>query len=769
MSRSLWIVLLIPATLFLIGCPKAHGEYTQGQKAEFIQDWDTALIHYQHALTADPSNIEYKLKVTQVRFEAGMAHVKEGQKQRDKGELKIALAEFEKAMAIDPSNPVAAQEARKTLDTLAGKPNLSGAPPAQPGIGSEDDQFRLLQRPPELKPLPHEPINLKSNNDARIVYETIAKLAGITVIFDPDIQSRRISVDFTGISYEQALDVVALESKTFWKPVGSNIIFVAPEQAQKRKDYDDLMVKTFYLSNIVQPQELTEIVAGLRLVADLHRIQAIASQNAIVIRDTPDKLAVVEKVLRDIDRAKPEVVVQVSVLQAQSDRARQLGITPGSSVVLAFTPPNATSTTTSNTTGTTSSALPSLTLQQLHGLTGADFSVTLPGASAMALLTDTTTKIIDDPEIRMVDGQSAKLKIGDRIPVATGSFQAGLGATSTAGVINPLVNTQFQYLDVGVNIDITPRVHLNREISLKVVVEVSSVTGNTNIGGINQPIIGQRKIEHDVRLKEGEVSVLGGLFERTQSKSITGWPGFDKIPFLRYFFTGESIDNEENEVLITLQPRIVRLPELTAENLRSLSTGTETNIQVRREEEVSPPAPPAAAAPAPAAPAAAGTQAPAPGAPAAQPAAPSAPVPAAGEPTAKLRFEPATSTVKVGETTTIGLIVQDAKDLFSLPVLITFNPNVVMVDEIRQGGFLSGGTQPVALVQRVDKERGQAIISAARPPNTGGVSGTGTILGIVVRGVAKGSSPLSIVQVSARDSRQKPIPMISTEASIQVQ
>src|SRR5208282_1265012 len=623
MSRSLGIALLIPATLLLLGCPKAGSEYTQGKKAEQIEDWDTALVHYQHALTADPANIEYKLKVTQIRYQSSVAHVKEGQKQRDKGELKIALAEFEKAMAIDPSNPVAGQEARKTLDLLAGKPNLPGAPPAQPKGVSEDDEFHLLQRPPELKPLPREPINLKSNNDARIVYETIAKLAGITVIFDPDIQSLRISVDFTDITYEQALDVVALESKTFWKPVATNIIFVAPEQAQKRKDYDDFVVKTFYLSNIVQPQELTEIVAGLRQIADLHRIQPIASQNAIVIRDTPGKLAVVEKVLRDIDRAKPEVVVQVSVLQAESDRARQLGITPGSSVVLSFTPNNGTGANNNNNNGSTSSStLPSLTLQQLGHLSSADYSVTLPGASAMALLTDSTTKIIDNPEIRIVDGQSAKLKIGDRIPVATGSFQAGLGATSTAGVINPLVNTQFQYQDVGVNIDITPRVHLNREVSLKVVVEVSSVTGNVNIGGISQPIISQRKIEQDVRLKEGEVSVLGGLFERTQSKTITGWPGFDKIPFLRYFFTGESIDNEENEVLITLQPQIVRLPELTVDNLRSLSTGSDTNIQVRREPEAQAPAPPAAApSPAGALPAAAAQTPP----PVVRPAAPPAP------------------------------------------------------------------------------------------------------------------------------------------------
>jgi general secretion pathway protein D len=762
MSRCLRIAVLIPATLLLLGCPKAKQEYSQGKKAEQIQDWDTALVHYQRALNADPASIEYKLKVSQVRFEAAAAHVKEGLKQREKGELKIALAEFEKAMAIDPSMPVAAQEARKTLDMLAGKPALPGGPPAASASGPTAEESRLLERPPELKPLSREPINLKMTNDSRIVYETLAKLAGLTVIFDPDLQSRRITTDLVNVTLEQALDVVALESKTFWKTVTSNIIFVVPEQAQKRKDYDDFIVKTFYLGNTVQPQELTEIVAGLRQIADLHRIQPITSQNAIVIRDTPDKLAVVEKILKDVDRARPEVVVQVSILQAVSDRARDLGITPGSSTVLNFSPPNATSTTSPSTT-TGATTVPSLTLQQLHHLSSADYSITLPGASAMALITDNTTKIIDNPEIRVVDGQSAKLRVGDRVPIATGSFQAGLGATSTAGVINPLVNTQFQYQDVGVNIDITPRIHLNREVSLKVVVEVSSVTGSVNLGGINQPIISQRKIEHDVRLKEGEVSVLGGLLERTQTKTISGWPGFDRIPFLRYFFTGENVENKEEEILIVLQPRIVRLPELTAENLRTLSTGTDTNIQVRREEESKAPvaAPrPTAPTTAPAVPAAAPT-APAPAAPAA--------APAIADHPAKLRFEPATVAVKVGETSTVSLVVEDAKDIYSLPVLIAFNPNVVMVEDVRQGGFLSGGSQPVALVQRVDKERGQAIISAARPPNTGGVSGTGTVLGIVVRGVAKGSSTLSIIQVSARDSQQKAIPMVSTEASIQVQ
>jgi general secretion pathway protein D len=740
--------------LILAGCPKGNSDYQAGKKAELAKDFDTALEHYERALQAEPGNTVYRLDATRVRFETSLAHVRAGQKQRDKGELQIAVAEFEKAMAIDPSSAIAEQELRKTLEMLAIKP-AAGAPNE---AEAAKEPPKLLEKPPELRPVSREPINLKITNDARIVFETIAKLAGLAVIFDPDFQPRRITTELTNVTLEQALDVVALESKTFWKPVTGNIIFVVPEQAQKRKDYEDYVVRTFYLSNTVQPQDLTEVVAGLRQIADLRRIQQVTSQNAIVVRDTPDKIALIEKILRDIDRAKPEVVIQVSILEARTDRARNLGITPGSSSVLSFTPRNATSTTTTGTTGTTTTPT-QITLNKLQHLSSADYSITLPGASAMALLTDSTTKIIQNPEVRVVDGQSAKLRIGDRVPIATGSFQAGLGGAvggaATAAFVNPLVNTQFQYQDVGLNIDITPRVHLNHEVSMKVSIEVSSVTGQASIGGIQQPIISQRKIEHDVRLKEGEVSVLAGLVQRTETKSITGWPGLSKLPFFRYFFSGENVDKQENEILIVLTPRIVRLPELTAANLQSLSAGTETNIQVRKEESVAPPqSAPAATAPG---------AAPAPQAPAAQP------PPAATGPASKLRFEPQSVTIHPGETTSIALMIDDAKDLYSIPMLLGFNPAVIMVEDVKHGGFLSGGTQEVALVQRIDKDRGQAIISAARPPGAQGINGSGAIVIVVVRGVAAGASPLSILQVNARDSQQKPIPLVSGEAAIRVQ
>src|SRR5437879_119541 len=650
-SRYLSLAALACAVLALTGCPKGNQDFKAAKQAEALQDYDTALVHYERALKTDPFNTEYKLKATRIRLEAGLAHVRAGQKLRDKGDLQQALAEFQKALAIDPASAIAEQEIGKTLEMIAARKAAAEAPPAPPR-----EEPKLMEKPPELMPLSRAPINLKMTNDARIVFETVAKLAGLTVIFDPDFAARRITTEISNVTLEQALDIVALQSKAFWKPVTSNIIFVVPEQPQKRRDYEEQIVRTFYLSNTLLPQDLTEIV-------------------------------------------------------------------------------------------------------------------TRPGATATALSNDSFTKLIQNPEIRVVDGQSAKLRVGDRVPVATGSFQAGVGVGAIggggAGVVNPLVNTQFQYIDVGVNVDITPHIHPNHQISMKVSVEVSSVTDRIDIGGIKQPVISQRKIEHDVRLEEGEVNILGGLIDRTETRTLAGWPGVSRIPLLRYLFSEETVERQENEVLIILIPRLVRLPQITEANLRGLSAGTETNPSVRRElEPVTPSTPPApkpqasaqgAAAPTP-------TSAPVAGAPGGA----TTPAPETARPS-KLRFEPQDVTLKPGETTTIAVVVEDVRDLFSIPMLLQYNPAVISVEEVRHGGFLSGGTQEIAIVQRVDKERGQAIISATRQPNTPGVNGTGTLVGIVIRGVAPGTSSLAVLQVNGRDSQQKPIPLVSGQANIRVQ
>jgi general secretion pathway protein D len=769
LRRAKWLPLLACAVVFLAGCPKGNQDYDAGRKAENLQDYDTALVHYDAALRTDPANAEFKLRAMHVRYEDAQFHLEQGQKALQKGDLQLALTEFQKSQALDPSNSAADQQIKKTMELIAGKAAVTVPRAVDPNVSSDAD---LTPAPPLLKPLSQDAINLKMTNDARVVYETIAKLAGLSVIFDPDFTSRRITADLPGVTLEQALDDISLESKAFWKPLSASVIFIAPDTPQKRKDVEDEEVRTFYLSNTLTPQDLTEVVTSLRSLLDLRRVQQVNAQNAIVIRDTPDRLALASKIIRDIDKAKPEVLLHVQVVTASVDRLRDLGLLPGQSVAISFTPrtsvqPSSTTGSTSTTTPTsgTSTSPTQITLSNLKNLTGADYSATLPGATANAILTDNKTRIIQDPEVRVSDGEKATLKIGERVPVATGSFQAGVGVGvgTGAGVVNPLVNTQFQYIDVGVDIDVTPRVHPDGDVSMKLSIEVSSITGTDSIGGINQPVIGSKKIEHDIRLKDGEVSVLGGLIERTETKNLNGIPGLAQIPFIKYFTADNSNEVQEDEVLIVLTPHIIRFPSIDADNLQTVAAGTDSNPHVYRGagEALAPNTT---------------QQVPSPFA---GPQGESAQtVPQAGVPSSvsQLHFNPPTTMMKAGDTTTVGLAVSNVNDLYAIPLLIHYNPATIQVEEVRDGGFLSGGTDTtagnqgaIAIVQRIDAQKGDIIVSATRKPNTPGVSGSGTLLGLVVRAIAPGTSALQVLQVNARDSQQRTVPMVSQEATIQVQ
>src|SRR6266852_4915601 len=463
------IILCVGVGLVAAGCPKGGEQYNAGQKAENIQDYDTALQFYQKALASDPKNAAFRIKLNQIRFEASESHLKKGQALREKGDLQAAAAEFQRASTIDPSSPVALQELRRTLDQI----NETARKQDEQASGAEESEAsELASAPPELKPLSTAPITLKMTNDVKIIFDTIGKFAGVNVIYDPDFPARRITFDVNNITLQQALDIACMQSKTFWKPVTENIIFIAQDTTQKHKDYDEQLVETFYLGNTVQSQDLTEITNGLRQVLNLTKVQQLNSQNAIIVRDTADKLAIARKLLKDIDKAKPEVVIQVEVLSASTDRLRDLGIFPGQSASINFQTPGTTTPTTPATGSTTPTTPNSIPLKGFH-FGAADYNVTLPGATANFLLTDSATKIIQNPEIRSIDGQPAKLNVGSRVPIATGSFQAGVGVGTTS--VNPLVNTQFTYLDVGVNVNITPHVHPNHEVSLKVSIEVSQV------------------------------------------------------------------------------------------------------------------------------------------------------------------------------------------------------------------------------------------------------------------------------------------------------
>jgi general secretion pathway protein D len=771
LRRTIYLSLLAAAATLLIGCPKPNQDFDQGRKAEAIEDYDTALVHYERALRSSPMNAEYKLRTDHMRFTDGQYHLELGEKALRKGDLQTALGEFEKTRGVDPSNAAADQELKKTMDMIAAK---NAAADGTSGIAKPPDDTELLVGPPVLKPTLHEPIYLKMTNNAPAIFETIAKMAGLSVVFDPDFTNaqHRITVELPNVSLEQALDAVSMASKAIWKPITSNVIYVTTDSAAKRKEVEDEVVKTFYITNTIQPNDLTEIANGLRALFDLRKVQSVGSQNAIVIRDTPDKVLLVEKVIHDLDKAKPEVLIHVQVLTANRDRLRDLGILPGQSVSVGFNPgthpgtalPSSSNTASTSTSTSTTTSIPVVTLNDLQHLATADWTAALPGATANAILTDNKTQIIQDPEVRITDGQEAKLTIGQKIPTATGSFQAGVGVGvgGGAGVVNPLVNTQFTYQDVGVKIDVTPHVHPDGDVSMKMSIEVSSLDGSSNIGGINQPIIASKKYEADIRLRDGESNIISGLIERTETNNQNGIPGLAQMPLLKYLFSDNSKEVIDNEVLIILTPHIIRFPAISAENLRALASGTDSNVRVYREQygaDAAPTPKPAAVA-APPAVVAPGPQA------AIQGASMQGPAPVAA---AQLHFSPATVPLKTGETATVGLDVSNVTDLYSIPLLIHYNPAVVQIEEVLDGRFLSGGTQEIAIVQRIDAQRGEVVVSATRQPKTPGVNGSGTLLGFKIRAIGPGTTTLQVLEVNAHDSQQHQIPLVSGEATIQVQ
>lgn len=748
LRRALVASFVAFAAVAMSGCGTTHKNsqaYKAGFRAETTGDYDSAVVEYDKALKSDPLNTEFKLHDIQAHFAAGQFHVEQGEKALKKGALELALSEFQKAEAVDPSSTIAEQDAQKTLELLAKVKNEEQPKPV--GVEPPEDAD-LMSAPPELKPLSRSSINMKfPNADPRAIFQTIAQMAGVSVIFDPTFQSRQVTADFNNVTLEEALNTVCLETNSFWQPVTDSIILVAQDSPENRRKYEDEEVQTFYLHNTSTPQELTEVQSLLRQMLDVARVMTVADANAIVMRATPAKLMLASKIISSIDKLKPEVVLKVDVLEARVDHETTLGIQPGQSATLAFTGVPTSTTSGTSTTGTTTST-PTLPLN-IH-LSSADYSLTLPGATLNALLTDSTTHLLQDPTVRIEDGATAKLNIGDKVPIATGSFQAGVGVTGTAGV-SPLVNTQFQYQDVGVNLEVTPRIHPDGEVSLKMTVDVSSVASEQNIGGIEQPVISQNKTTGEITLRDNEVSFLGGLITRTQAKSISGWPGLAKIPFFRYFFSSQDVTTEDDDIVIAITPHIVRMPSITEDDMRTLASGSELNVQVYPKGMDGFNSQP--------------QDAPARGNAPTKPPSDAQAAQAAGT----LQFQPAAVSLKPGDTMTVGLAVSNVQDLYSIPLLLQYNPAVIQVEDVRNGGFLSGGTQNIAIVHQENQQQGQTVISATRSPNTPGISGSGTLFGIVIKAIAPGTSPLQILQVNARDSQQKPVTLTSGTASIQVQ
>jgi general secretion pathway protein D len=831
--------LMAPAVPLEARTKKGDKYLALGRASEAKKEWDAALDSYEKALSEDPSDMVYQMAAEKARFQASQGHVDKGLKIRSQGLLGEALLEFQKGYALNPGSAVAVQELRRTQEMILRERKRveetgKEAPAEERGLTPTDvvkkeirDKIDRMLPVPELKPLNPEPINLKMNSQpVKVLFETVGKLAGINVVWDPEYQppqKNSLSVELDNSTIDQALDTLGVLTKSYWKALSPNTVFITNDTVNKRHDYEEQVARIFYLSNVTAATDLQEIMNAARAVSDCQRMFPYNAQNAIIAKCEADRMDFVEKIINDLDKPRAEVVVDVMVIQASTTFSRQLtaaiastglnspiAFTPRSSIQVPISSTASTSTATTSTatavvTPTTTSSTStgsSIPLSNLGHLASSDFSTTLPGALLQAVMSDARAKVLQAPQVRSVDGVKATLNIGDRVPTASGSFQPGIGGVG----INPLVNTQFQYIDTGVNVELLPRVHDNGDVTIHVDLNINSVNGYVNLGGINQPIISQKKISHDIRMREGEVGLLGGLINEQEDKTVSGIPGLSSIPILKRLFTSESIDHNRSELMIVLIPHVIRRPEITPENLRAIAVGNFTTVKVNYAPKpvepgsggtpagpaTAPPAtaPPATAPPATAPPATAppalappATAPPATAPPAMAPLAtllpglggtsalgqgvtlaqrgpggapaPPATAPPATAPAGNMRvyFQPSQATASPSERITVSLLVEGGDDVAAAPMQIQFDPKFLRLNNVSLGDFLSkDGRQPV-FTKNILNDTGVAVIQLNRPPGSRGVGGSGTLVTLNFQAVARGATVVTVPHLAVRNAQ----------------
>ncbi|MBS1816010.1 MAG: type II and III secretion system protein [Acidobacteria bacterium] len=772
--------VLIAAVVFAGTLALSAGAWAQsastwdkrGREAEQREDYDAAFEAYRQARLLKPNDLRYKTHFERVRFMAAAAHVDRGRVLRQNGDLYGALVEFQRALAIDGGNQAAQQEIEQTQAQMA------AAAAAQSSVGPPPGPTTIAAGPIELAPIATNPITLHMVEDTKVIYQAIGKMAGLNVIFDPDYTSRRIQVDLNSVSLQDAFRILGTQSGTFWKPITPNTIFVAQNTPTKRTELDQSAVQTFYLTNVAAANDANELLTALRNIFPPQvKIFLVPSQSAIVMRATPDQLALAKELLTNLDRAKPEVVVDVAVLSVSRDKARNLGITLPQS--FGITPQIKNAGSSGSDTTTTNP-----TLTDLAHATGANFAVSIGSAAVNALLSDSDTRILQNPKVRATDGQRAQLKIGSKIPIATGSYNAGV----STGLASIGVQTQFTYQDVGVNIDMTPTVHQDREVTLKMKIEVSSQIGSVTISGVTEPIIGQNIIDQVIQLKEGEPSILAGILTKQESKALSGTPGLSDIPLIKYLFSSTERKDDQNEVVFLLIPHIVRESVLTQMNTRPIDTGSGDRIELRREVVPAAATAPIAsngrpvpttaiqaanavigAAARSAAAAVEAAQRASAGGPIAQQNAAREALQAAKSAVAPVNFmlAPPDGNQASGSTFQMAVIASNAKDLYSVPLQVQFNPKVLQLVNVDSGELLGRDGQAVAVVHR-DEGNGMVTISESRPPGVSGVTGEGSVAVLTFKAIGSGDSKVSLAKVGAKNSTQANMPAVGSQAVVHV-
>jgi general secretion pathway protein D len=770
---------LVPIALLaavLTGCAAGSSAYKKGYTAAKVHDWDTAVAHFRTAVQDDPDKPEYRIALERAMMEAALLHASAGKDFEAQGQLDAALREYHRASEYDPSNR---QLAARVVDVDRRIAEQIEASRPRPKIDVMRERARRMTPEPTLNPTSREPLDLHFTGSVRDLLKFIADAFGINITFTGDYRDPpQYSIQISGVTLEQALQQVLSANALFYKVLNEHTILVIPDTAQNRNRYEEMVVRTFYLSH-ADAQDVVQLLNAVMRVPGVPMVPAFfanKNQNSITVRGSAPLVAIMERLVEANDRPPGEIILDVQILEVSRGRAKQFGLDLSAySITGVFSPEVAPTVGTGGAIST-----PPFNLNTIsRGVSAADFYLSVPTAIVRFLETDTQTKLVAKPQLRGQEGQKITLNLGDQIPVANTTF----GAIGGAGSLATTPVSSYTYKDVGINVIVTPRVTFDGDVILELSVENSAVGQDVNIAGQNFPSFASRKVETKIRLRDGESTLLAGLLREDSRRTYKGFPGLIHLPVFKSLFTSNDLQSGQTDIVMLLTPRIVRGHDLKQEDIDPVYIGSQQNLGLTGPPPLIGAPDSGGAAPAPPAPEGAPGQqlAPAPGAtgtlpqpgvvpqtpPAPsttpplppQPEAPQqpmlqpepSPTPAAPEATQApvpggLRLvvtAPGPEFRLGGGPYTVPISVSDSPRVTTVTVTLTFNPAVLKVRSVQEGSFMRQGGVTSQFTHQEDPAGGRVDLTVVRNGDAVGATGSGLIAAVMFEPVAPGSTTIT--------------------------
>jgi general secretion pathway protein D len=571
-SRRHGLAACLVLCLLAGGCA-ASGALRRGSDAEHRQDYDLAVVEYAKALRLHPDDANTRAAMERAKLRASDDHFSRGRRLAATGKFDQALVEYQVAAELNPSNGDLDKELLATRNKLRAK--IAVAREGKTELQTLIDRARDL--PPPGMDLPtgvKMPASLTFRDaSSRDVFTAISRLANISLIFDSAFRDAPVTVDLRNTTLDDALTTVAGATRTFFRVTAPKTIVVIPDTPAKRREYEEEIVRTFYLSNA----DLKETMDLLRMVLDARRISPTTALNALTIKDSPERIAAAGRVITAIDKARPEVIIDVELIEVDRTKLAEYGLqlaSPGSPASPGL-----------NGSVSVATGSNGISLSALRNLSQSDLLLaSLPSLYYRLLKSDTHTRTLANPQLRTTDGTPAQARFGEQVPVPVTTF----APIATGGTAQQPI-TSFNYQNIGVNIDITPRTHHDDDVSLTLKIAVTNISG-TGFGGL--PTFGNREINTIITLRDGETNMLAGLIRDDERRALDGIPGLSDLPLVGRLFAHNTKSTSQTDIILTLTPHIIRVLDLTEADLRPFRVGRDSLAPIAELPPVEAPKPP---------------------------------------------------------------------------------------------------------------------------------------------------------------------------------